>query len=780
MRTCCKNKTHKLAAAISLIIASELTLAKDAETHAPKLEEIIVTAQKRVENLQDVPLSVSAVSGEKLEKASIENIEDLTAYLPNIHLTETGFSTQLRVRGIGSDNSQGFEQSVGMYVDGIYFGRAQLFRAPLMDIGRAELLRGPQTTLFGKNSIAGALNVSTARPTNEFEGKITVSHEIEHSQNEINGFVSGPLTKSLNGRLAVRSYTEDGYFGNSYTGSQEPQSEEQSVRLSLDWAANDKLNVFFKAQRDEFEAKGRSIEITKDVPLTSGGASYADHLALFGQPALESDIRYNRQIDLEDVSDNEINNYLLNIEYDLGDNTLTLVTGLLDFNYTEICDCDNTASEILDLRLGEDYSQFSQEIRIASPVGETFEWLGGIFYQQWEQAFYDQLNVSETNLLPNLISGALSDTGVIRDFEQESVAWSAFVRGTWNINEKWHLTLGARVTQEEKEATKILNVIEPSTNNILNGRADLANLYLAVFQTETEQLANSGHNLNRDRTETPVTPFVNVKYDFNDEIMLYGSFSVGSKAGGFDPRSNTSLFFEFEEETATAIEVGAKTTTSNGRGEFNLAVFRTDYDDLQISQFDGVVGFNPSNAAKTRVQGIEIDGRYALSDELTASYGIAYLDFEYRDFKNGNCYAGQTPNGVDLDGDTTIDTCDYTGKSGVYTPNVSANFSFDYNRPITDDISFASLLDIQYVGQQQVHVNLDPSGEIDSYYFVSLRVGFETDTWSVAMLGKNLFDEYILSYSANAPLSETSFNTNTHYSFIRRPLTVAVEASYRF
>src|SRR5690606_4303077 len=132
-----------------------------------------------VQTLQEVPISVAAVTGEKIERMGIENLEDLTAYVPNIHLTETGLSTQMRIRGIGSDNSQGFEQSVGVYKDGIYHSRAQLFRAPIFDVERVEVMRGPQGTLFGKNAIAGALDIITAKPTDEFEGQITGTYETE-------------------------------------------------------------------------------------------------------------------------------------------------------------------------------------------------------------------------------------------------------------------------------------------------------------------------------------------------------------------------------------------------------------------------------------------------------------------------------------------------------------------------------------------------------------------------------------------------------------------------
>ena len=776
MRTSRRSTHTKLATAISLALASYSVCAQES-TSTPKLEEIIVTAQKRVENLQEVPLSVSAVSGDKIEKAGIENLEDLTAYLPNIHFTETGLSTQVRVRGIGSDNSQGFEQSVGMYIDGIYYGRAQLFRAPMMDMSRAELLRGPQTTLFGKNSIAGALNLTSARPTDEFEGKVSLSHEIEQNQTEFNGMVSGPLSETVNARLAVRTYSEDGYFDNSTTGNQEPHTEEESVRLSLDWQATDNLSVFVKAQHDSFDVEGRAIEITQDIALDGSSNNYAFYLAnILNDPSLESDETFVRQAESPEISKNEINNFLVNAEYELGENTLTFVTGWLDFNYTDTCDCDYTASEILNVNLAEDYSQFSQEIRFASPTDQTVEWMGGLFYQQWDQDFIEQLDLNPGNFLTFTLP-QLSDTGIRRNFSQESTTWSAFARATWHINEQWHLTAGARITQETKDANKVINVIQPSTNEILNDPVAAAT-YTAVFLADTEQ--DTGHNLQGDRKETPITPFINVEFDLNDDVMLYSSFTIGSKAGGFDPRSNTTQFFEFEEEKATAFEMGAKTTVGGGRGEINVSIFRTDYDDLQISQFDGRVGFNPSNAAETRVQGVEIDGRWALTSNLTAAYGVSYLDFEYVDFQNGNCYAGQEPDGVDLDGDGTIDTCDYTGKQGVYTPNLTTNISLDYHYSLTDDVDFTALLDTQYVSEQQVHVNLDPTGEIDSYHMVSLRLALEANNWSVALLGKNLLDEYVASYSANAPLSETNFSTNTHYSFIRRPRSVAMEVAYKF
>ncbi|WP_370981356.1 TonB-dependent receptor [Agaribacterium sp. ZY112] len=785
----------------------------------PRLEEVIVAAQKRQENLQQVPLSVAAISATKIAEAGIETIDELSVHLPNIHFTETGFSTQVRIRGIGSDNSQGFEQSVGMYVDGIYHGRAQLFRLPMMDMQRIEVLRGPQSTLFGKNSIAGALNLTTARPTENFEGFVSLSHEFKHDQNEINAVISGPLTDTLRARLTVRGYQEDGYFYNSSKATDEAQAEESAARLSLEWDARDNLNFFLKAEQNKFETQGRPMEITYDKALAPGYPNYAQSLALLQEPSLESEKNYVRQSNADESSDNTVNNLTLTADYQWGDYTISSVSGLLDFNYDEHCDCDYTASDILPLPLSEDYEQFSQELRIASDQNGAVEWIGGLYYQGWKQTYKDELGLSPNNILPAKLSQTpgreglayLANTGLKRHFEQESDSWAAFARLTWHATERLHLTAGARYTEEQKKAQKQLWLYDLPSDNV-NDSTALGFIYLNTFIVETEQarefyippdlnnpagpLVWGGHNVEKTRKEEVFTPLINIEFDINDQLMTYASYTTGYKAGGFDPRSNTVgnlatpaplvppntaeanpyLYFEFEEETAQAYELGLKSSIADGRGEINVSLYRTDYEDLQVSQFDGAVGFNTGNAPKTTVQGVELDGRWALSNELTATYGASFLDFEYKDFKNGNCFAGQTSDGSN----GGIATCDYTGKRGVYTPKYTINASLDYRRFIVNDMQFVSFVDAQWVDTHNVHVNLDPEGEIDAYTMLGARIGLETERWGIALLGKNLLNEYIISYSGNAPLSDSSFNTNTHYSFIRRPLTLALEGTVRF
>ena len=208
----------QLLTAIALATITAVPLSAMAQdTGRLILEEITVTAQKRPETLQDVPISVNVLGNDVLRDAGLDKIEDIQSYVPNLQMTESGISTQMYVRGIGTGNNQGFEQSVGMYIDGVYYGRQQLIRAPFFDLERIEVLRGPQGVLFGKNTIAGALNMTTAKPTDEFSGSVSLEGG-DHGILDARAVVSGPFSDNVRGRLAVRSYEEDGYYRNTFRG----------------------------------------------------------------------------------------------------------------------------------------------------------------------------------------------------------------------------------------------------------------------------------------------------------------------------------------------------------------------------------------------------------------------------------------------------------------------------------------------------------------------------------------------------------------------------------
>ena len=244
---------RRSALASAIVLCSSYTMA------AAVLEEVIVTATIRAESLQDVPVSVNAISGDKMMEAGISKVEDLQAYVPNLTMSETGIGTNIYIRGIGSGINPGFEQSVGMYFDGVSYGRAQLSRAPFLDMARVEVLRGPQNILFGKNSIAGALSLISARPGQEFEGLASATYEVETNERVIDFVVSGPIADTIGARLAIRKREIDGHLENLTLNRDEPMRDEQTIRAIFEWDATANLTAALKLEVGQFDVNGRQI-----------------------------------------------------------------------------------------------------------------------------------------------------------------------------------------------------------------------------------------------------------------------------------------------------------------------------------------------------------------------------------------------------------------------------------------------------------------------------------------------------------------------------------------
>jgi len=782
------------------MIASSLSMALHAAETTPTstensgLEIIEVTAQTRSEDAQKTPISLNVFGADDLKERGIEKIDDLQYSVPNLHLTETGISTQIYIRGIGTGNNQGFEQSVGQYIDGVYYGRQQLLRMPFLDLERIEVLKGPQSILFGKNSVAGALNLSSAKPTQDFQAHFDASYQPDFGATEINGMVSGGLTDTFSARLSVRDYQEDGYIDNTFRNRDETMRDEQAFRLSLLWEPSDDLNFLLKIEQAEFKGTGRQIEIVRDDPNPATGLVFAQYLGLFGHPGAitESEINFERQADNDEFSNNSVNNITFTANYILNDYTLTSITSLVSYEFTEECDCDYVAAPVFNVDINENYDQFSQEFRIISPLSDSFDWIGGLYFQKSETDFDDRIKVPTNSILPlaNPALAALAGTSAGRNYTLDSNLWSAFFQGNFHVDEYLTITLGARYTSEEKDGSRVVNVRELANSTI--GSGDIAAnplasiLYDVAFGVQNEQspLSPQGHNLTGSRNETSFTPLINVQYKINDDVMTYVSATTGFKAGGFDARGNNTESWEFEEETTTSYEGGIKSSLLDNTLEVNLAIYRTEYDNLQISQFDGRLGFNVGNAKETVVQGVEVDGRWLLMDSdsgtLTMNYAVAYLDHEFKDFKNGNCYNRQVPDG-DF-GPGGVQLCDFTGKSGQYTPKVTGSIGFDYFTAISflGFEYFRVNLGGYYSAEQNVHPNLDPLFDIDSYIKIDARIALEAENWSIALFGRNLTDEKILTYAGNVPLSGSSFGTNTFYGFVDRPATVGVQFQYDF
>ncbi len=804
---------------------------------AQVLEEMTITARKVEESLQDVPISVTVMSGEKMSEVGITKIEDLVLYVPNVTMSETGIGTNLYIRGIGSGINQGFEQSVGMYIDGVYHGRAQLMRAPFLDLAQVEVLRGPQVTLLGNNSIAGAMNLTTAKPTDEFEASVSGLYEPDHNEQELTGIVSGPLFSNLAGRLAVRYRSIDGYLENNIINTDEPNREEKSARLTLEWTA-DTWDTTLKVERNEFDVKGRQIEIFNELPSTGPGSSNtgfsrntgcngsdpnsecfwqpgSTYLEYLGQNFDNNPLIQDDQLDFVrgsngDFSKNEVNTAVFTLNIDFGDYEFTAISGLLNYDYTELCDCDFTGADQFTLLSEEDFTQWSQELRISSPADNRARFMAGLYYQNEKLEFGDQILLPIDGGVVRLVGlattgqgngaeAALGNTSAFRDFNQNTTVSAVFGQVSFDITDRWTTDLGARFARTEKEAVRVLRLGDLDRVafdiNDAAGATQLglgAPLFASIFNA-------AFHQLSGNRTENRLSWSFVTDYQLTDDAMIYGSVKKGFKSGGFDVRSNSepvpgstgagTLYptsvagtvsnvdpgsFEFEDEEALAFEVGSKMSLADGAAELSVAVFYTEFKNLQVSIFDGTLGFNVGNAAAATTQGVELDGRWQLTDNWMVSGSVAWLDFEFDDYRNGQCVQGQTPDFPD-------GNCDYTGKTNQYVADYSGAVGINYEKEL-GSVLFRSTLDVLFTDSYLPSQNLDKRTEQDAYAKLNMRlaVGDPDGMWEVALLGRNLTDETIVSYSNDTPLAFSQFGSPSFYGFVERPRTFAVQATMRF
>ncbi len=805
-----------LAAAVLLVTAFANAPAQ-AQDDARQLEEIVVTAAYREQTLQDVPVSVSAVTGEQMMGSAMQKAEDIQFRVPNFSVTETGIATNIFIRGIGSGINQGFEQSVGTYIDGVHFGRAQMARSPFLDLQRVEVLRGPQSILFGKNSVAGALNITTARPTDEFEGSFFVSQEFEDDEMIVEGVVSGPFSDSVRGRLAARYRDAAGYMDNATLSREEPAREDTTVRGTLEFDLSDDVMATFKAEIGSFDVDGRHIEVINEQPSVApgplNGLLYSQILvgAFGADPSALNVTRDDIRSSNGDFSYNDSEAFTLTIDWAIGEHDLKSITALTSFEYDENCDCDFTGAFVFDAALQEDYEQFSQEFRLSSPVRETWDYILGAYFQTSDHNYFDQIIVPANSILVpavnaqapgfgDLIAGTMAD----REANVDADVLSAFAQVSWHLTDAFTAQIGARITKDERDGNRELATVLVDGSSLPAQQVPAPLVYASLFGISTSNLATlpppfdaqgqaligllGEHPVSGSRDKTKFSPEVKGIWDVSDETMLYFTWASGFKSGGFDFRANNRNFypdmaasFEFDDEEATNYELGGKFVLAGGAAELNAAAFYTDFEDLQISIFDGILGFNVGNAASAEIKGLEVDGRWAASEYLTIAGGFAITDFEFTDFQNGQCYFGRTPD-VDLDGDGTPELCDYTGESNQMLSDFQGNVSFDLLYPMTSTLMLNARLDVFYTSEYDASATYDPALVQDAYTRTDLRIalGAESGAWEVALLGKNLGDERVLSFGGDTPLAGSSFGAKSNYSFWGQGRSMSLQGMFRF
>ena len=779
----------------------------------------MVTAAYREQGLQDVPVSISAVTGAILAESALQKAEDIQFMIPNFTLTETGIGTNAFIRGIGSGINQAFEQSVGTYIDGVYYGRAQQWRSPFLDLERVEVLRGPQSILFGKNSVAGAVNITTAKPTDEFEGSILVSNEFEFDETIIEGMISGPFSDGVRGRLAVRTRELDGHMTNATLGTDEPNREDWTVRGTIEFDLSDTVLATFKAEVSEFDVKGRNIEIINEQPSTHPfftGALYNQILQGFGgDPSTGNVVQDEIRSSNGDISNNETTTFVLTLDWAIGDYDLKSITAFSDFEYDEFCDCDFTGTELFGAALQESYDQFSQEFRLSSPLGGSVDYIAGLYYQTSDHEYTDQIIFSDTSAIvpianaltpmgnPFLFGDQVSGTMADRIATVDNDVISVFAQFNFAVSDSFVIQVGGRVTQDDRDGFRTLTIVKDDGSPLPAAQFFAPLVWAGLLDITSTNLSDPAYipvgggaivaalgelPVEDSRDTTKFSPEVKFVWDASENSLWYLSWSEGFKSGSYDFRANNKGIapdmlssFEFDDEEASNIELGGKFVFGGGTFELNAALFFTEFDNLQISIFDGGLGFNVGNAASAEINGIELDIRWAATDYLTISGGLALTDFEFTDFENGQCYYDKAPDS-DLNGDGTLTHCSYTGNSNQMVSDVQGNLRFDYRRPVGNSLEFSSALDVFYTSKYDASATFDPGLVQDDYSLLNLRlaIGSETGKWQLALLARNITDEIVLSFGGDAPLSGTSFRAKSNYAFYGAGRSLTAQAIFRF
>lgn len=752
----------------TMLVAPSVVWAQDtAEEDQGGLQEIVVTAQKREEGLSRVPISISAVSGDAISETGTANLEQLSTSVPNLRITQTGIANRIAIRGISSGDNKGFEQSAAMFVDGIYYGRDQLVRMPIVDVARVEVLRGPQPTLFGKNAIAGAISIINNKPDDDFGGSLTGSYEFKHKETQLTGVVNAPIGEMAGVRVVGYYRKQGGYIFNVTQNRDEPKVDTKFFRATFSLGKDGPVTASLKLEHADFDVLGQARE--NFLPRGTYSAS-----PFF--TTVDTVLDGRSQSGVFD-SRTKITNATLDIAIEAGAHTVNLISGYANYKSREVVDVDYTALPILDgTNQGETFDQLSQEIRLTSPSDGPFTYLAGVYFQTSKLAARDDVlfgDFFKTLAGPFAAFRPLGDSRSERQFRQTSDLWSGFVQGTYAITEQLRVTAGVRYNHENKSGKRDLVILAGPTNPFP----------ITTVRAVWGAVRVVNHSISGEFTENSTTPMANIQYDITPELMAYASYAKGVKAGGFDIRSNslptTPGFpgaFQFRPEKADNYEAGLKYKSRNL--SFAINYYNTKYKDLQTLVFDGGIGFNVDNASAAKVSGVEAEGRVAIGDHIQLSGAVGYLDFKYTNWLRGQCPFGVTSN-------VTGGFCDYSGQRATFAPKWTSNLAADFTYPVSDDLQIALNLNADFSSRYQTSANvLDSSTYQKGYTKIGARLALGTidDGWEIALVGRNLTNERIILTAGALPLSTTlTGNTGVaNTGIFDRPRNIAVQTNVKF
>ena len=750
------------------------------------LDEVITTASKRPVGMQDVPIALSVVTGDNIEAMGMAELEDVALYMPNVHIAEGAITSLLFVRGVGSGMNPGFEQSVGTFVDGVYYGRGAYSRAPLLDLERVEFLKGSQSTLFGKNTIAGAINITTAQPTEEFEGYIDTAFESEVDGVSVSAMVSGPLSDTVRVRVVAKKSDDEGWMTNTAAGGDAgPEEDNLTIRGTLEWDASESLVFTMKAERNSYNVLGRQQMISIANPTaTSLYRTFGD--ADFS-PGFDY-VRNARTSVQPEFHDTEASLVQLTAAYDWGDLAVTSITAVTGYDYQDNHDGDYSSLQFLERSRHEEHEQFNQEFLLTSPSGDAVDFLAGVYFQAADLTS-DRITPARFTGLPPVDAGVRAqidaalgtdlqagdiDADLYAFFDQDTTTFSAFGEFTFNLRDDFRIVTGLRYSKDEKEVSK--------SGFQAQAGSTTPDPFLAVVYGPILQFSGT-YAYTLDRDEDHVTGNVGLQWNPNGDSMLYLNVASGYKAGGFDEDNALGSLAnaEFEDETVLGVEAGGKFTVLDGRGRINAALFHSKYEDLQVSTFDGNAGFVVGNAAESVVTGLEADWTFAVTEHLMLSGALALLNAEYDSFPNSACTSAQIIAWVAAGNPRATCTQDLSGRQLQFAPDWAANIAARYIRPIGNDLELGLSVDINASDDTVIAADGDTLLDQKAHEKINARIslGAINGEWLIAVVGKNLSDEATTTFGNDVPLGSLGFD-GTYFQHIDPPRTITLQGRWSF
>ena len=700
-----------IAAIFVWAVTTPNTVAEENEGYTADnaLEEIVVTVRKREENLQEVPISISAYNAALLANKGVTRLRDLEFSVPNMTFTDQGNAFGgFGIRGIYTlVRSIGVESGVSVYVDGVYQGRNSNANIDVIDVERIEVLKGPQGTLFGRNTISGAVNIITKQPSDEFEGKVKASYG-NLDRIGVNLSLSGPIVKdTLYASFTGSHYERDGFTQNLFNGQDLDNEDRQSGRLNLHYLPNEDLEINFSL--DGFKDRGDTPRGGYLISNTPGRFWGVDaEFAQTSDPRVTSlDNAPSRGIGI--FEERDIWGTSLSANYSLDNGyTLTSITSYREGDFETASDFDGTGAEVAGGTTGSDSNQFTQELRISSPDSMKFGSLPGDF--DYVAGFYYLYQDTSAFLLGTIGAGCLQSTcprsslpgpstfGPLSTVKTNS--WAIYLNTSWHLTERLTFTAGLRYTSEDKD---------------LDFRQEPAVL---IGIPAIPQIA-------LETSDTDVSPMFSVSYQLMDDVNVYGTISRGFKSAGFNADVVGNANLAFNSETVTSYELGFKSLLLDRRVKLNGAVFFQDYEDLQVQQFIGPVQ-QVTNAAQAEIFGLEVELDARLTDYLDITFGMGYVDAEFEDFPGAN------PAGDN-----------FAGNKLQAAPKLTGNAALQYTNRINATTELLVRGEWTFRGEQFFQVDNAPFTRQGGYSLFNARAGlsFMDGKYALALFADNISDK---------------------------------------